>query len=722
MTDSCADDPTRSYSTQSQPIRTPMAPNPYDNCPCGSGKKFKWCCSPYWDRIEQGLDLYQQGQLEGAIRVMESLVKEHPQYPQTWGYYAHVLFREGKMEEAEQKLQKAFELNPNFAMGHLLRGLFRQSEGEVIGALLLYRKAADAYPPEASDQLAQVYEMVARNELILNRLVACRDAMERAGQSAPYDQDLRAQFEGLFGDESRTPACVRKKYMFRKTVRPFAVTESSRHSESRAAFEDLTRQVPTDPAAWFNLGVVRAWLGDQGPAIEALNKSLELEYDDAHGEETAALVEVLKCGHGMVEDSDYVEHRAYFQIRDPRAMTQLVQAWMQEGRMLSPQFDEQGTTLSSLMVEELPAIVETGTKLARVTANLTVGGGTMRLWHSQKENVTKVATEVRDRLQLAVSEAVEGTGPAQFAELVQEAMAYPLHVTDVNQAQQKMADYAAAFYENVWSHRPLRALGGVSPIDAAGSKVLRKRLLGIIKLHQDCVEASAPRMAEGEKVVPMRLYDFDKLRHRLGAEKQTADGPPPDLLAAAQKRDFSAMSAADLGGLNMDQLSGSELEDAMKAALKLDARELAIGFAKMAVAKPVDPTKLDRYPLYLCLISSAISDGKQADALAHTKDGMAYDKAHNGGKRANEFGVRAAQLLAKTGDIDGSVAAFNDLLTRNPDEPKYYVTAIETMLSAKQGPRATMFADRGLEKAKATGNRDLEGACKELGEAASRLK
>jgi tetratricopeptide (TPR) repeat protein len=699
-----------------------MAPNPYDNCPCGSGKKFKWCCSPYWEKIEQGLDLYQQGQLENALRVMESLVKEHPQYPQTWGYYAHILFREGKMEEAEQKLQKAFELNPNFAMGHLLRGLFRQSEGEVIGALLLYRKAADAYPPEAHDQLAQVYEMIARNELILNRMVACRAALERACNAAPYDQEMRAQYEGMFGDESRTPACVRKKYTFRPTVRPVAVSESGRFSDARAAYEDLTKQVPTDPAAWFNLGLVRAWLGDQGPAVEALNKSLELEYADPAAEETAALVEVLKCGHGMAEESDYVEHRAYFQIRDPRAMTQLIQAWMQEGRMLSPQFDESQTVLSSLLVEELPSIVETGTKLAKVVASVTVGGGTLRLWHSQKENVTKLAVEVRDRLQLAVSEAVEGTGPAQFAELVQEAVAYPLQVADMSQAQQKMADYAAAFYENVWSHRPLKAFGGVSPIDAAGSKLLRKRLLGVIKLHQDCVEASAPRMNEEGNVVPIRLYDFDKLRHRLGAEKQTADGPPPDLLAAAQKRDFSAMSAADLGGLNMEQLSGSELEDAMKAALKLDARELAIGFAKTAVAKPVDPTKVDRYPLYLCLISSAISDGKPADALAHTKDGMAYDKANNGGKRANEYGVRAAQLFAKTGDVDGSVAAFNDLIARNPDEAKYYVTAIETMLSAKQGAKATAFAERGLEKAKATGNRDLEGACLELGEAAKRLK
>jgi tetratricopeptide (TPR) repeat protein len=699
-----------------------MAPNPYDNCPCGSGKKFKWCCSPYWAKIEQGLDLYQQGQLESALRVMEQLVKEHPQHPQTWGYYAHVLFREGKMEEAEEKLQKAFDLNPNFPMGHLLRGLFRQSEGEVIGALLLYRKAAEAYPPEAHDQLAQVYEMIARNELILNRLVACRAALERACHFAPYDQEMRAQFEAMFGPDSRTPECVRKKYAFRPTVRPVAVTDSGRFSDAKAAFEDLIKQVPTDPAAWFNLGLVRAWLGDQGPAVEALNRSVELEYDDAKAEEAAALAEVLKCGHGMAEDSDYTEHRTYFQIRDGRAMTQLLQAWMQEGRMLAPQFDESQTVLSSLVVEELPSLVETGTKLAKVVVNLTVGGGTLRLWHVSKENVQKLAVEVRYRLQLAVSEPAESTGPAQFAELVQEAVAYPLQVTDADQAEQKMQDYAAAFYENVWSHRPLRTLGRATPIDAAGSKLMRKRLLGVIRFHEDCVESSAPRFSQGEQTVAMKLYDFDRLRHKLGVEKQATDGPPPELLAAAEKRNFTAMSAADLGGLDPDQLSCAELEDAMKAAMKLDARELAVRFAKTGIAKPVDPAKPDRYPMYLGLILSAINEGNQAEALKVARAGAAFDKEHNAGKRANEYGVRAAQLLAKTNDPDGAAAAFDDLIARNPDEPKFFVTAMETMLSAKQGAKAAAFAERGLAKAKETGNRDLEAACQEMGEAARKMK
>ncbi len=701
-------------------------PSPYDNCPCGSGKKFKWCCTSYWDQIERGLDVYQQGQLENALRVMDALAKAHPDKPQVWGYYAHILFREEKMEEAERTLQKAFDLDPNFAMGHLLRGLFRQSEGEVIGALLLYRKAAEAYPPEAHDQLAQVYEMIARNELILNRPLACRVALERAMTFSPGDQEVMQQYASMFGPQARMPACVNKAYTFRKTARPAQAAESGRFSEVRAAFDKLTKEVPTDPAAWFNLGLVLAWMGESGPAVEALNKSVELEYDDAHAEEAAALVEVLRCGQGMEKESDYVEHRHFFQIREPQAVGQLLQVWAQEGRMLAPQQDENGQMFGCLLAEPLPNLMDTGTSLAKVTANLHIAGRMMRVWHADADSAKKVAVEIRDRVSMAVGEPTDAIGPAQFGEITQAAFAYPIQVNDLDEAKKKMADYAANYFENTWAHRPLKALGGASPLDAAGSKLLRKRLLGVIQFQADCVEASAPRMSRGDEVAAFAVYDFDRLRHKLGLEKQASGGPPAELLAAAKattpKRDFAAMNAADLGGMTTSDLSMSELEDAMKAAVKLDAKELAVRFAKAAVSKPASDGKPDRYPLYLAVISAAVNEGNFKEALAATSAGAKHDADHNAGKRANEYGLRVAQLNAKAGNSDAAAAAFDVLIERNPDEGRYYIAAAETMLSAKQGAKAVAFTERGLEAAQRTGNRDLEGACHELGEAAKRVK
>jgi tetratricopeptide (TPR) repeat protein len=717
-----------------------MALNPYDSCPCGSGKKFKWCCAGYFDRIELALDQQQQGQHDAAIATMQALTRQHPDRPQVWGYYAHILFAEGKTDEAEGAIEKAFALQPDFAMGHLLRGLFRQSEGEVIGSLLLFRKAAEAYNPEAHDQLAQVHEMIARTEVMLNRPVAARAALEVAVHHSPADAELRQQFDALFGEESRLPLCARKKYAFRPMTRRLpADAATGKLSDARKAFERLAAEAADDPAVWFNLGLVRAWLGEQPGAVEALNKSVELEADDYRAEEAAALAAVLRCGQGMENDADYVEHRVYLPVRDPQAVSGLLQAWIQEGRLLAPQMDEQGTYFSALMVEELPTLLDTGTRMAKVVANLAIAGGLIRLWHVAQDAVAKIGQEVRDRLNLAVGEPSPGVGPVQFGDVPAEALAYPTRTAQVAEAEGKLRDYAANFYENVWPDRPLRSLGGAGPRDAVGSSLMRKRVLGAIRFQQDCLAGAAPRKRQDDREVPIEVYDFDRLRHKLGIEMKSApapaavaepEPPPPPLAAAAPtpapaapaKREFSAMSAAELAGLPLADLSAGELEEAMRAAIALKAHELAVAIARAGATKPADAGKPDRYPFYACLMTGAVAEGKPAEAARLADDGAAFDAAHNAGRRATDYGLRKAAVLLKGGDAEAAAREFDAILERNPDDGNLYVKAAEAMLGAKNGAKAAHFAEKGVARAKALGSRDLEGACQELLEAAKRYK
>src|SRR5262245_55259290 len=134
--------------------RTPMATDPYAACPCGSGKKFKWCCQDIHAESDKGCRLHEEGQHEAALRAMAEVVGLRPGNPEAWGRQAQLLSLNDKLDEAEQALEKAFAINPNYPFGHLLRGMFRQQEGEQIGALMLFRKASELYSPEAREPLA----------------------------------------------------------------------------------------------------------------------------------------------------------------------------------------------------------------------------------------------------------------------------------------------------------------------------------------------------------------------------------------------------------------------------------------------------------------------------------------------------------------------------------------------------------------------------------------
>ena len=654
-----------------------------------------------------------------------------------------MLFRS---EQAEEALSTALKLNPNFGMAHFLRGLFRENEGEVIGALMLFRKAAESYDPEAHDQLAQVYDRIFRTELLLlNRPVAARAALERVLHFQPADAELRAQFEALFGEQSRLPECARKKYSFRPTAKPVAADAATgKFSDARQAFEALTRQTPDDPAAWFNLGLVLAWMGEQPRAVEALNKSVELETDDRRAEEAAALAEVLRCGHGMENDADYLEHGFVLPIRDPNPVMEMLREMDQSRRLLGVRANQETGEITGMVVEELPGLLAAGTTtLATVVAKLTIAQGLIRLWHPNRESVAKVAEEIRGRVNLAVEQPVDTTTPVNFGDVALEALAYPTQTADVEQAEEKLRDHARHFFEDVWARRPLKSLADNAPLDAVGSGALRKRVFGAVKFVEDCFAGVVPHKRLGNQAVPMRVYDFGELRHKLGLEYVSA--PPPQVKVpvepasrdrerpegrapvahapgspAPPKRDIPAMNAAELAALDAAGLSGEELEQAMRTALRLEARDLAVAFAQAGVRKPADPARPDRYPLYATAITGAVAEGDTARAARLAEEGAAYDAEHNAGKRANEYGLRKAQLYVKLKDKDKAVAEFEGLIARNPDEGRYCTTAAEEMLRLKDGAKAAYFAGKGLELARSIGNRDLEGHCLELQAAAKR--
>src|SRR5262249_7960138 len=148
---------------------------------------------------------------------------------------------------------------------------------------------------------------------------------------------------------------------------------TGKFSDARAAFEALTAQTPDDPAAWFNLGLVLTWVGEQPKAVEALNQSIELETDDHRAEETGALMEGLRCGHGMEDDTDYVSHAFVIPIRDPNAVMQLLRAWDQARKLRGVRANPETGVMTGLIVEELPSLLAVGSAtLARVTAKMVV--------------------------------------------------------------------------------------------------------------------------------------------------------------------------------------------------------------------------------------------------------------------------------------------------------------------------------------------------------------
>lgn len=694
--------------------------DPYASCTCGSGKKFKWCCQPIQDEINQVFALLEQGQAEAALRAMEEVTARHPTNPQVWGQKAQVQYLIGQHAEAEATLDKAFELFPTYPFGFFLKASFRTNEGEIAGGLLLLRKAAEHYDPNAMDMLAQIHVDIFNCEMKLNHPVAARAALDLAARFQPANEEIRKAVQNIFeGENPNLPLSARRLYHFKS---PPSASPEVRHAwenvlktpgaatlaKAAHLFDQLTQADERDSAAWYNLALCRAWMGQNARAVEALDRYLALETDEAQAGQAWALAEVLRLGHGMEDQADIVVHSISFGLTNPETFVAALEELQREGRLTGTRVDEEQGVLSGVILEVPPPALtpELQAKQAlRPAAYLVMMGSVVRLWNVDRELLQSTFTQLQQKLGPVIAQPHTAREPAKFVDVLSEALRIPRNATNQEEMAQRMREGFEKHFEEAWIHRPLKSLGGVTPLDAVGHGTLRKKLRGIIQFIRECAQMTK------------HVYDLDRLERKLGL---TGAAPAATATEGKTPIDISALSTAELAGLNTDSLSASELDQAYQAAIKLDARELAGKFAGILVEKPAYPERPDRFPLFQLLINQAVAQSNFDDALEYVNDGERDDCEHNEGKRRNEYELRRAQLHAKRGEFDDAERVYDALISRVPTELNYRVNAAETMLSARQGPRALKYAKEGAAAALKAQNRDLEGHFKELTEAAQR--
>jgi tetratricopeptide (TPR) repeat protein len=695
-----------------------MAVDLYAPCPCGSGKKFKWCCQPIHVEINKAFEQDAQGQHAAALRIMEEVTAAHPANPEAWGRYAQLLYLNDRTDDAENALQKAFDINPNYPFGHLLRGNFRRNEGEIPGALLLFRKAAELYDPEARDVLGNVYMLIGDCELKLNRPVAARAALKIALRYDPANEELRQGFDQAFGDKSRFPVTARREYTFQS---PPAAAPAERRAAWDAAlvgaadgkltaaaraFEQLTTQDGNDAAAWYNLGLVHSWLGDNAGGLDALDRYVALEPDEGRAAAAWALGEVLRFGHGMESHADYIEHSALYQIGDPQRVFGFLQEWERQRRLVGVHVQQEEGLVTGVVLERPPALTPelAATQVPGVGANLLIVGGHLRLWNVNESALDRVRQELEPAISAYLSRPQIGRGPAAFGDVLLEALGFPVGTTDQAEVERRVRAHVERFFEETWIHRPLRSLNSIPPIDAAGHAGLRKKLRGVVQFLQEATATG------------VQTYDWERLRRKLGLLPAEAPAAAPG--AAAAPADIGALGAAELAALKPEALADAQLEQAYQAALQLDARDLAGHFARALVARPPRPEKPDRFAWYAHLVQLALAEGNTDAALDTLNDGEKADCEQNEGRRRNDYELRRGQIHARRGEADRAQDVFDRLIERVPGELRYRSTAAEAMLSAKQGPRALRFAEQGLAEARKRNDRDSEGHFMELAAAA----
>ena len=169
-----------------------MSLNIYDFCPCGSGKKIKFCkCHEYLNEMDKIKRMIDGEQFVAALDQINSYLKTLPSEPWLLALKCEVLLRLGEIEPLEETSAKFIRLQPDNPLAKLNRAMVALVRGSLEEAATLYLQAISSPTLEPSTLLLTV---------ISNMI----DLLTRIGQPLPAYLHLELVMDRFEGIEQMT--------------------------------------------------------------------------------------------------------------------------------------------------------------------------------------------------------------------------------------------------------------------------------------------------------------------------------------------------------------------------------------------------------------------------------------------------------------------------------------------------------------------------------------
>jgi hypothetical protein len=693
-----------------------MSIEPYSECPCGSGKKVKWCCAKIGPIVQTMNDLLTAKQYDNFGKYVEKQIAEAAGQRNLQMYLKAMKAQVDVMGEGggsdDPRLTAVAEEYPEFGLPHDLIGDIASQERDYAASLAHLKLANARYPAEATQTRARLLVRIAVSEAALGRPLAAWAAAQMALKTSPGLKEAVALLEEM-NERELLPRQIRGGLRLRAPD-DFAVFNEDRRAkwdkalsgerdwqleDARDLFAALSQDDSQDLGAWYNLGVVEAWMGRNLEAIEAFDYYVRHESDAEAAAAAWVIAETLRFGAGAESACDGELHLAAYRITDEAQFSELFKSWK---RLVVLQRQEGSPVL--LVVdrdyEKQPAGPLVIGGKPRVMAMMSiVGPGSLVL---QTSNETR-AKEIKQEFEGRFGQTVELVGSELQAcdRFALDFEAFSGLATDEEDAKERVAHY----YENDWIARPLKALDGVSPQDAAGSSMLRKKLEGVIRFRETHPSAE--------------MYDFNRLRNKLGLMSLI----PRDTKAGDSPLDLAAFSAAQLAELDPASLDDAKLTEAYRAAGTLDVPATALRFGMEMTKREGLASATEMTPVFRRLIADRLERRKIGDAVEILARARDYDAKHYGGKAAGEWTVQEARCAYADGKPERAATLLKELAGKGSQELERVAQGAELALREGAYPLAKELAQQGLTRAQERRARDLQDQFRELlAEASARSK
>ena len=598
--------------------------DPYSPCPCGSDKKFKWCCQKAEAYAERANRLEDNGQHNAALAVYDEGLAKVPRNSWLLLRKSVLLIELQKLDEAKRCVATVLQYQPDhLGASVLLCRLVLATEGPAAAAAELQRALLHARP-EARKQLFSLTAVVASELAKANCFPAALKHLELAiGLDSSALSVLQPALASFKTNVAVSP-WLKEPYALQDVPgglegplreqfeQAMGWARDGLWDSAAAAFELLSADRAAVPAADHNLGLCRLWLGDNGAAVAALRRWIARE-----GPTTSAVDLEIVCQliDESIDKEPIEEVQLIWPLRDSNALSQILEreATIVAGEKLhvDPE-DGESPAVACFHWLDRPRI-EARTGLARqeiplIQADVLIGPDTVVLEAPDDGRLNGLIDRFAALAGRSVPPAHPRTKVIGQIDRTEHALSWRWYLPpDLPDREQRRLtrEQVAHLMTTVWPETPLAQLGGRSPVQAGRDGNCEVPLRATVLM----LEFTGNRL--GDEV------DWTRLRTRLSISPE----PPID----SETVDIDRIPLGRLALIPLPRLDDDRLVRLDLRAHEWGLVDVLLRAAHEIVGRPHLSTssKLDKRTLYADLTLESTEQRDRAGAMEWVRRGRA---------------------------------------------------------------------------------------------------
>ncbi len=645
-----------------------VAMDPYSLCPCGSGKKLKFCCADLIGEIEKIHRMIEGDQPRAALRHVEQTLAEQPGRASLLDLKATLQLSLGEVEAARETIDQFIQCDPQSSAAHAHNAIALAEQGQHRDAIEALQNGLDLVETNLPQRAVEAIGAVGYLLLKKGDVVAAR-AHLWLYESIMGEHDGRAiELLVRMNQVSGLPLVLRDQLSLRSLPEGHRVAgemaaiqrlaAAGKWRSAAAACDDLLPDHLDEPLFFYNRALLSGYLADQKNFVAGMRlyARQEIPLDDAIEAEAIAQVvdsesqdppvESVRIAFDVVDGDALVDRLAKdekvanypvppdeFKASDgpmPRAVYLLLDQPM-------PKADD------LLTRENIPRILGVLAHYGRQTdrdERIEIVVDRDAKFHSTLDTMTQVLGE-----SLGQKMAEEPAGYSQNGDPVLSWAWHFPESTPPAQRRALLAEERRDAFLNRWPEKPRKALAGKSPREAANDPDLRLPLLASLLL----LEQGASNASYGETLA--------QLREQLGLP--ASEPIDPDTI------DTRSVSIARISRVDLSKLPDSDLALLYKRAVLVNATGALQPIVREGLLRPAFASEVPVEKLYEQLFSLQEDN---IDALRVLDEARTWAKAND--QSCGYWDLLELQLHLADGDPEGAQRMLSHLKDNHMNEPK----------------------------------------------------